>query len=238
MNNQYANLPASFRVIGVGTGIVEVINKVRTLRLEGVSTEIAEPPYEYIPDYENKLAIIIFTDLEEAANRIANTFHDAGVLTIGFSEDADPSCYDSIMLCDSRNEYPEIIKDLLQPIVTAGLITYSFYDLNMALRDSEYFTVKSMSGNNIKEVDEKLRAVFNAMDLTCADYISIHLYFNPNRSTPITMGEIVSLSELMTKLPETVNVIWSVNHNENLNSDEIRLSAILAGKEVRKCQEV
>ena len=31
------------------------------------------------------------------ANRIANTFHDAGVLTIGFSEDANTSCYDSVM---------------------------------------------------------------------------------------------------------------------------------------------
>ena len=32
------------------------------------------------------------------------------------------------------------------------------------------------------------------------------------------------------------NVIWSVNKDDKLNGDEIRLSVILAGKEVWKCQ--
>lgn len=228
--------PASFRVIGVGTGIEEVIKEVNSLGLDGVSAEIAGPPYECIPNDEDKLSIIIFTDLEETANRIANTFHDAGVLTLGFSEDADPSCYDSVMLCESRNEYPEIIKNLLQPIVTPGMISYDFNDLSTILRDSDYFTVKSTSGNGVKEAAEKLGAAFNELDFNCVDYLSIHLYYNPNRSTPLAMSEMASLQQLMSALPETVNVLWSVNHDVNLNNDEIRLSAILAGKEVWKCQ--
>ncbi|WP_290380692.1 hypothetical protein [uncultured Duncaniella sp.] len=238
MNTQNINLPASFRVIGVGTGIEEVINKVKSLGLDGVSAEIAEDPYECIPNDEDKLAIIIFTDLEETANRIANTFHDAGVLTFGFSEDADPSCYDSIMLCESRNEYPEIIKALLQPIVTPCMISFDFNDLSTILRDSDYFTVKSTSGNDIKEATEKLGAIFNDLDLYYVDYLSIHLYFNPNRSTPLAMSEMASLQQLMSELPETVNVIWSVNSDENLNGDEIRMSTILAGKEVWRCQGI
>ena len=228
--------PVSFRVIGVGTGIEEVINKVNSLGLDGVSAEIAEYPYECIPNDEDKLAIIIFTDLDEMANRIANTFHDAGVLTLGFSEDADPSCYDSIMLCELCNEYPEKIKALLQPIVTPCIISFDFNDLSTILRDSDYFTVKSMSGNGVKEAVEKLGADFNELGLSCVDYLSIHLYFNPNRSTPLAMSEMASLQQLMSALPETVNVLWSVNHDVNLNNDEIRLSAILAGKEVWKCQ--
>lgn len=36
---------------------------------------------------------------------------------------------------------------------------------------------------------------------------------------------------------ETANVFWSVNHDENLNSDEIRLSTILAGQEIRDVKE-
>ena len=238
MNNQNANLPASFRVIGVGTGIEEVINKVMSLGLDGVSAEIAGHPYECIPNDEDKLAIIIFTDLEETANRIANTFHDAGVLTLGFSEDADPSCYDSIMLCESRNKYPEKIKALLQPIVTPYMISFDFNDLSTILRDSDYFTVRSTSGNDINEATEKLGAIFNDLDLNYVDYLSIHLYFNPNRSTPLAMSEMASLQQLMSKLPETVNVLWSVKHDGNLHSDEIRLSTILAGKEVWKYQEI
>ncbi|MBJ2198768.1 MAG: hypothetical protein HFJ90_06235 [Muribaculaceae bacterium] len=37
---------------------------------------------------------------------------------------------------------------------------------------------------------------------------------------------------------ETANVLWSVNHDENLNSDEIRLSTILAGQEIWRCQGI
>ena len=235
MNNEVQDFPASFRVIGVGTGIEEVINKVKSLGLDGVSAEIAEYPYECIPNDEDKLAIIVFTDLEETANRIANTFHDAGVLTIGFSEDANPSCYDSIMLCESRNEYVEIIKALLKSIVSPGLINYDFNDLSATLRDSEYFMVKSTSGSGVKEATEKLKGVFNELDLNCVDYISIHLYFNPNRSRPIAMNEMTSLSGLMSALPATVSAIWSLNHDEKLTGDKVRLSVILAGKEVWKC---
>ncbi|MDE6649678.1 MAG: hypothetical protein K2K45_07095 [Muribaculaceae bacterium] len=235
MSNQNTNVPASFRVIGVGMGIDEVINKIKLLELDGVSAEIAEYPYECIPGDEDKLAIIIFTDLEETANRIAYSFHDAGVLTIGISEDADPSCYDSVMLCDSRREYPEIIKALLQPIVTLGMINYDFQDLSTTLRDTEYFTVKSTSGESVKGATEKLKDVFHELDLTCVDYLTLNLYFNPNRALPIAMNDMESLSQLISKMPETVHVIWSVNHDENLNGDEIRLSAILAVKEKREC---
>ncbi len=188
------------------------------------------------PGDEDKLAIICFIDCDDNANRIAKIFHDAGVLTIGLGDDAVPSCYDSVMRNVSFSEFPEIIKTLLQPIVTPGLISYDFNDLSTTLRDSEYFTVKSTSGNDVKEATEKLKVVFNELDLNCVDYLSINLYFNPNRSIPIAMNEMASLSDLMLALPETINAIWSVNLDEKLNGDEIRLSAILAGKEVWKCQ--
>ena len=208
------------------------------MELDGVSTEIADHSYDCTPNDEDTLAIIVFTDLENEANRIANTFHDAGVLTIGFSEDANTSCYDSVMLCDSRKEYPEIIKYLLQTIVTPCLISFDLEDLRTILRDSKYFTVRSTSGNDVKEATEKLGAIFSELELKYVEYLSIHLYFNPNRSTPLAMSEMASLQQLMSKLPETANVLWSVNHDENLNSDEIRLSTILAGQEIWRCQGI
>ena len=234
MNIDNIDLPAPFRVIGVGAGIEGVINKVNSFGLEEVSAEVVKHPYECIPNDGDLIAIIVFTDLEDTANRIANTFHDAGILTIGFSEDADPSCYDSIMLCESRSDYPEIIKTLLQPIVTYCLITYDFEDLKRTLRNSEYFTVKSTSENNIKDAAEKLQNAFSELEFTCVDNLSLSLYFNPNRTLPLAMNEQASLSQLMSTLPETVNVRWSVNHDESLNGDEIRMSAILSGKEVWK----
>ena len=115
------------------------------------------------------------------------------------------------------------------------MINFDFNDLHTILCDSDYFTVKSTSGNGVKEATEKLGAIFNELELKYVEYLSIHLYFNPNRSLPLPMSEMASLQQLMSKLPETVNVLWSVNRDENLKGDEIKLSAILSGKEVWKC---
>ena len=125
---------------------------------------------------------------------------------------------------------------LLQPIVTSGMISYDFNDLSTTLRNAEYFTVRSTSGHSVEEATEKLQGVFNEIDLDFVQYLSIHLYFNSARSIPIAMNDMASLSQLISALPETINIIWSANKDEKLNGDEIRLSAILAGKEVWKCQ--
>ena len=238
MNTENKHFPASFRVIGVGHGIEDTINKVKSLDLVGVSAEVIKYPFDCTPQDEDKLAIIDFIDCEDNANNIAKTFHDAGVLTVGLNSDTYPYCYDCVMRDISTTKYPEVIKTLLQPIVTPGMISYDFNDLNTVLRDSEYFTVRSTSGNNIKEATEKLGAIFNELELKCVDYLSMHLYLNPNRSTPLAMSEMASLQQLMSALPETVNVLWSVNHDENLNKDEIRLSTILAGKEIWRCHGI
>lgn len=146
MNTENNILPVSFRVIGVGHGIDKVINKVISFGYAGVAVEVVKYPFDCTPNDEDKIAIIVFTDCDENANRIANTFHDAGVLTIGFNEDASPSCFDSIMNSVMSFEIPEIIKALLQPIMTPGLICYDFYDLSTILRDSGCFTVNQLRG--------------------------------------------------------------------------------------------
>ncbi len=236
MNKELIEFPASFRVIGVGHGIDDVIDKVKAFGFGGVSAEVVKYPFDCTPGDEDKLAIIVFIDCENNANQIAKTFHDAGVLTIGISNEALPQYYDTVMQYVSTSNIPEIIKILLQPIVNPGMINYDFNDLSTTLRDSEYFTVKSTSGNNVKEACVKLKNIFNKLDLNCVDYLSLHLYFNANRSIRTAMNDMTILSELMSALPENVSAIWSVNHDEKLNGDKIRVSAILAGKEVWKCR--
>ena len=49
--------------------------------------------------------------------------------------------------------------------------------------------------------------IFSELELKYVEYLSIHLYFNPNRSTPLAMSEMASLQQLMSKLPETANVL-------------------------------
>ena len=127
--------PASFRVIGVGHGIENVINEINSFGFEGVSAEVVKYPFDCTPQDEDKLAIIVFIDCEDNANNIAKTVHDAGVLTVGLNSDTFPYCYDCVMRDISTTKYPEVIKTLLQPIVTSGMISYDFNDLNKALRD-------------------------------------------------------------------------------------------------------
>ena len=193
MNTENIDFPASFRVIGVGHGIENVINEINSFGFEGVSAEVVKYPFDCTPQDEDKLAIICFTDCEDNANRIAKTFHDAGVLTIGFGDDIVPSYYASIMEHVPSSDYPKIIKSLLHHIVTSGMINYDFNDLSTTLRYSEYFTVRSTSGNSVKEATEKLQGVFNELDLDCVEYVSIHLYFNPDRSIPLAMNDMTSL---------------------------------------------
>ena len=237
MNEELIELPASFRVIGVGHGIEEVIDTVKSFGFNRVSAEVVKYPFDCTPNDDDRLAIIVFTDCDDNANSIARRFHEAGVLTIGFSGDADASCYDSVMQDICATDSPEVIRELLQPIVIPGIISYTFHDLYTTLRGSGSFIVRTTAGNNVTEAVEKLRTVIEGMDLECVEHISVHLYFNPNRSIPVEMKDIVNLSELMSNLPEPVNAIWSVNHDVKLNNEDTKLSVILAGKEVGRCLE-
>ena len=90
------SLPTSFRVIGIGEATKEVIETVKSYRYDCVSATVLTEPFECIPTDEDKMVIIVAKDNEDHANSIANTFHEAGVLTIGLLDNADLECYDEI----------------------------------------------------------------------------------------------------------------------------------------------
>ena len=52
------------------------------------------------------MVIIVAKDNEGYTNSIAKTFNDAGVLTIGFLDNANFDCYDSVVADLSCTEYP------------------------------------------------------------------------------------------------------------------------------------
>ena len=123
------NLPTSFRVIGIGEATKEIIETVKSYGYDCVSATVLTEPFECVPTDEDKMVIIVVKDNEDHANSIAKTFHDAGVLTLGLLDNADFDCYDSVVSEASCAEYPDIIKAILQPIVTQGMIAYDFNDL-------------------------------------------------------------------------------------------------------------
>ena len=228
-----APLPASFRVIGIGPGATDIIEKVKSFGYDCVGCQVVDSADDCIPTDEDQMAIIVARDTEDLANAIAKTFHDAGVLTIGLLYDADYSCYDSVVIDADFNDFPDIIKTLFLPIVTQGYITYSFHDLSIELRDSKHFKTQTVEAENIETAIAAIQKSLDKDGVKCAEYISFHLYWSRDRQPAVTVGELEHITELISSLPETINAMWSVNIDETLPADKIRLSIILSGKELK-----
>lgn len=228
-----APLPVSFRVIGIGTGATDVIEKVKSFGYDCVGCHVIDSADECIPTDEDQMAIIVAKDNEDVANTIAKTFHDAGVLTIGFLNNAAAECYDSIAIDARSNDVPSIVKNLLEPIVKPGLINYDFHDLSTELRDSGYFKTLTAESENMENVVVQIKKFLAESNVKNAEYLSAHIYLNREKRFEIKMDDMAHLSNMLSSLPESVNAMWSVNYDDTLPDDKIRLSIILSGKKLR-----
>lgn len=227
-----APLPVSFRVIGVGSSTSDIIEKVKSFGYDCVGCILAETPSDCIPMDDDKMVIIVARDNEEVANAIAKTYHDAGVLTIGLVYEPNIACYDSVMMDSRHEDLPEIIKTLLQPIVTQGYICFDFNDLCTILHDSGFFTTLTDEGKNVEEAVNNMKRKLEKVPTQRIKDLSAHLYFNRKRRPSITKTDMAHLSEMISSLPESINVIWSVNFDDTLPYDSIRFSIIISGNEL------
>lgn len=224
--------PVSFRVIGVGTGVADIIEKVKSFGYDCVGCILAETPSDCIPMDDDKMVIIVARDNEEVVNTIAKTYHDAGVLTIGLVYDPNIACYDSVMMDSRHEDFPEIIKTLLQPIVTQGYICFDFNDMCTILHDSGFFKTLTAEGKNVEGAVNNMKKKLEKVQTQHIESLSAHLFFNRERQPTITMTDMKHLSEMISSLPESINVIWSVNFDDTLPYDLIRFSIIMSGKEL------
>lgn len=228
-----APLPVSFRVISVGACTTDIIEKVKSLGYECVGCQVIESADDCIPTDEDRMAIIVAKDNEDVANTIAKTFHDAGVLTIGFLNNAAAKCYDSIAMDAHFNDVSSIVKDLLEPIVKPGVISYDFHDLSTELRDSGYFKTMTAEAENMENVVAQIQKFLTESNVRSAEYLSAHIYFNREKRPEIKMYDMAHLSNMLSNLPESVNAVWSVNYDDDMPADIIRLSIIISGKELQ-----
>lgn len=224
--------PVSFKVIGIGSGMTGIIENVKSFGYECVSCLVAKDSADCVPSDEDKMAIIVTKDNVDAANEIAKAYHDAGVLTIGLVPDADYSCYDSVATEVKPVEFSETIKNLLLPVVSYGYICYDFNDLCTILRNSYSFCTLTTTGRSIKEAVANMREKLETVAIKDVESLSAHIFFNHERRTNIKMEDMVHLSNMISSLPESINVIWSVNFDDTLPEDLIRFTLIKAGKEL------
>ncbi len=226
------SLPVSFKVIGIGTGTSDIIENVKSFGYDCVGCILAETPCDCIPMDDDKMVIIVARDNEEVANAIAMSYHDAGVLTIGLVHDPNIACYDSVMMDSRHEDFPDIIRTLLQPIVTHGYICFDFNDLWSILHDSGFFKTLTAEGKNVEEAVNNMKEELTKVPVQHIESLSAHIYFNRGRQSSITMTDMKHLSEMISGLPESINVIWSVNFDDTLPDDLIRFTVIMSGNEL------
>lgn len=222
--------PVSFKVIGTGTGATDIIEKVKSFGYDCVGCIIAETPGDCIPMDDDKMVIIVARDNEEVANAIAKTYHDAGVLTIGLVYDPNIACYDSVMMDSRHEDFPEIIKTLLQPIVNPGLICYDFNDLRMTLRNFRFFKTLVTEGESVEDAVNNMKNKLENLSLQHIVTLSAHLFFNRERQPVLTAGDMQPLTDLISKFPESIDVFWSVNFDDTIPGDLIRFTIIMPVK--------
>lgn len=231
----FANLPTSFRIIGIGEATKEIIETIKSYGYDCVSATVLNEPFECVPTDEDKMVIIVAKDNEDQANSIAKTFHEAGVLTIGLLDNADLECYDVVVVETSCTEYPDLIKALLQPIATQGMIAYDFNDLQTALADAKHFFIKSATEPGNERVAESIGFIKSTLAsslLNKIERLSIFLYFNKEGKQPLVMQEMTALTDFLSELPESIDVIWAVYPDESIKDEEIKVSILAAGKEL------
>lgn len=222
--------PVSFKVIGTGTGATDIIEKVKSFGYDCVCCILAETPGDCIPMDDDKMVIIVARDNEEVANAIAKTYHDAGVLTIGLVYDPNIACYDSVMMDSRHEDFPEIIKTLLQPIVNPGLICYDFNDLRMTLRNFRFFKTLATEGESVEDAVNNMKNKLENLSLQHIVTLSAHLFFNRERQPALTAGDMQPLTDLISKFPESIDVFWSVNFDDTIPGDLIRFTIIMPVK--------
>lgn len=225
-------IPVSFRVIAVGSGAEDVVEKVKGFGYEGMECRVADTADDCNPVDDDRMVIVVARDNEDVANAIARKYHDAGVLTIGLVYGAVPSCYDSIVKDAKYAEFPDIIKVLMQPLLTTGYINYDFYDVSMEFHDSGKFVTGIAEGPDMESAVRNLQQILDAIDVNGVGCLSIHLYTHRDKEPALTVSDVRYLNDLIARLPSSVQVKWSGNIDNTMPTDIIRLTAIMTGKEL------
>ena len=232
---ELARIPVSFKVVGIGRQAAEVIDGVKSLHYDCVECLTVESPDDCIPSDDDKMAVVVATDNENIANEIAKKYHDAGVLTLGFLLNPDADCYDSVLVNKkvALPDFVSIIKSIIQPIISTGYICYDFNDLDTALRDSGRFAVEAVEAESIESAVANTQSILtDDISSDKVENIAVHIFLNRQRQASLKMGDMSHLSVMMSQLPDTISVIWSLHFDDDLPVDKLRITTLMAGKEL------
>lgn len=229
------NFPVSFHVFGIGESFKSIIEKISDLKYEGVSAATTKPDQLPSPTEEDRMVIILTDEDSDAVIDAAKSYYQAGVLTlIGSHKQHESQCKfcDAQLVSDTETMYHSV-KAILDMIFNNGLIALDFIDIHSCLHDSGFFKVVETIG---KGGEQRLGTAISKNEniISPKDKNAIENFiFSISFSRDIDICEMKFLSDYIASLPEEVNAIWGVFRDDQMPLDEVRLTTIISGKELR-----
>ena len=240
LSNDYTdNFPVSFHVFGIGESFKPIIDKIDALGYDGVSAKTIRPEQLPLPVEEDRMVIILADEGNDSVSDAAKSFYQAGVLTLIVSHkrfESQSKFCDAQSVVDTDAMYHPV-KVILDMIFNNGLIALDFNDIRSCLHDSRSFKVAETTGKGgeqrVADAISKIENIISHKEKNTIENFIISISFNHDIQPPVRMYEMKALSDFLSSLPEEVNAIWGVFHDDKMPLDEVRLTAILSGKELK-----
>ena len=240
LSNDYTdNFPVSFHVFGIGESFKPIIDKIDALGYDGVSAKTIRPEQLPLPVEEDRMVIILADEGNDSVSDAAKSFYQAGVLTLIVSHkrfESQSKFCDAQSVVDTDAMYHPV-KVILDMIFNNGLIALDFNDIRVRLHDSRSFKVAETTGKGgeqrVADAISKIENIISHKEKNAIENFIISISFNHDIQPPVRMYEMKALSDFLSSLPEEVNAIWGVFHDDKMPLDEVRLTAILSGKELK-----
>ena len=203
-----------------------------------VSAKTIRPEQLPLPVEEDRMVIILADEGNYSVTDTAKSYYQAGVLTLIVSSrqiESQSQFCDAQLVSDTESQY-QSVKAILDMILNNGLIALNFNDIRSCLHDSRFFKVVETTGKNgeerVADALSKIENIISRKEKNTIENLIISISFNRDIQPPISMCEMKTLSDFLSRLPEEVNAIWGVFHDDKMPLDEVRLTAIISGKEL------
>jgi hypothetical protein len=240
LSNDYTDtFPVSFHVFGIGEGFKPIIDKIVALGYDGVSAKTIRPELLPSPTEEDRMVIILTDEGYDSVTDAAKSFYQAGVLTLIVSHkrlESQSKFCDAQLEADTDAMY-QSVKAILDMIFNNGLIALDFNDIQSSIHDAGFFKVVETTGKGgeqrVADAISKIKNIVPPKEMNAIENFIISISFNRDIQPQVNMCEMKAISDFLSNLPEEVNAIWGVFHDNKMPLDEVRLTTILSGKELR-----
>lgn len=229
-------MPVNFRVIGYGEELSSVIQQIKSFGYDGLEARVVTSFREISPADDDKMVIVLAIDRHDGLVDLLRSFYQAGVLTLLIT-DRDINLPPDV--CDSRttvsaDKFVETVKDLVTPIFNNGMINLDFNDQSITLRNTSKFVVCTADarGGDSRIADAVASFPGKIPDRKHVERMLWSITHNRKLNPPLAIKEIAPITEFIKSLPETIDIVWGVLIDDSLPGDTVRLSIIVAGKEL------